>query len=374
MHPLVSLYPSLTEMSSLSQRCIIDCFTQRQDPIQNINLYDGNCIQALHYQDQNLKVVFELPYPCQVEPPRLMTQIKDEIEQLSDVAEVLFDIQFKPPASHQQQKIPSLRHVKHVIMVASGKGGVGKSTTAVNIALALEQEGAKVGLLDADIYGPSMPILCQLVDHDIQVTPENHMKPAMQYGLAVQSIGFLVKPEQAQIWRGPMASQTLLQLIQETSWPELDYLIVDLPPGTGDIQLTLSQKLNLSGAIIVTTPQDLATADAEKGIVMFNRVHVPILGLVENMSYHRCTQCGHEEHIFGKEGGSSIAERYDVPILGYLPLHQSIRESADQGCPIVVKDVYSDLSRTYREIAQKAVAHLTKHSDITNVSIDLTEK
>ena len=200
------------------------------------------------------------------------------------------------------------------------------------------------------------------------------MQPANFHGVEVQSIGFLVKPEQAQIWRGPMASQTLLQLIQETKWSALDVLLLDMPPGTGDIQLSMSQKVNLTGAIIVTTPQNIATADAKKGITMFRKVHVPVLGVIENMSYHQCTSCGNIDTIFGEDGGETIAQEAQVPLLGRLPLHQSIRKDADQGCPTVIKDVSSNFSVNYRDIAKRAITYLNQRPLPKSVFIDITDK
>ena len=247
----------------------------------------------------------------------------------------------------------ALANIEHIIAVASGKGGVGKSTTAVNLALALSKEGYKVGVLDADIYGPSIPIMLGLSDFKPQAVGENKMTAANAYGIVAQSIGFIVKSEDAAVWRGPMAAGALTQLINETQWPKLDYLIVDLPPGTGDIQLTLSQKIPLTGAIIVTTPQDIALADARKGINMFQKVNVPILGLIENMSFHICSNCEQKEHIFGIDGGKKTAEQYKVLFLGALPLHVQIREAMDSGKPLVSAEPDSSFSQLYRDIAKK---------------------
>lgn len=242
---------------------------------------------------------------------------------------------------------------KQVVLVASGKGGVGKSTTAVNLALALAQEGAKVGLLDADIYGPSIPTMLGLQGEKAQTADNKHLLPQKAAGIVVQSIGFLVDPEAATVWRGPMASQALLQLLNETDWGELDYLIVDMPPGTGDIQLTLSQKIPLTGALIVTTPQDVALADAQKAVAMFNSVRVPVLGLVENMSYYQCPHCGEVDDIFGSLGGLSLAERYQLPVLGQLPLERQIREAGDAGSPQVLHD--SAVTESYKQIARQLI-------------------
>jgi ATP-binding protein involved in chromosome partitioning len=244
--------------------------------------------------------------------------------------------------------------IKQVILIASGKGGVGKSTTAVNLAVSLAQEGARTGLLDADIYGPSIPTMLGLYGAKATSPDEKHLLPQHKFGIFMQSIGFLVDPDAASVWRGPMASQALLQLINETQWPELDYLVVDMPPGTGDIQLTLAQKLPVAGAIVVTTPQDVALADAKKGISMFNQVNIPLLGLVENMSYYQCSRCGHIDDIFGSNGGVELAQRYQVPVLGQLPLLTAIREHSDNGRPIALNE-NEQCTDIYRKIARQVI-------------------
>jgi ATP-binding protein involved in chromosome partitioning len=244
------------------------------------------------------------------------------------------------------------RNIRQVILVASGKGGVGKSTTAVNLAVALGLEGAKVGLLDADIYGPSIPTMLGLKQAKAESPDDKHLLPKEAAGIYLQSIGFLVDPEQASVWRGPMASQALLQLLNETLWPDLDYLIVDMPPGTGDIQLTMSQKLPVTGAVIVTTPQDVALADAQKAIAMFRSVNIPVLGLVENMSFYQCSHCGEIDDIFGSNGGLELAERYQVPVLGQLPLQKQIRLSCDAGRPFVLNPAEKGTG-FYRAIARQ---------------------
>ena len=248
--------------------------------------------------------------------------------------------------------------VANVIAVASGKGGVGKSTVAVNLALALVAEGARVGLLDADIYGPSQPLLLGLSGQRPQAGGPGKVLPMSRGGLAMMSIGLLVGEDQPMAWRGPMATQALVQLLGDTQWGELDYLFVDMPPGTGDIQLTLSQRVPLSGAIIVTTPQEMSLLDARRGLQMFRKVEVPVLGVIENMSYHACPACGHREALFGSEGGRQVAERYAVPLLGELPLDARVRAGSDQGQPVVLALPDSDLARGYRHAALAAVAQL----------------
>ena len=260
-----------------------------------------------------------------------------------------------------QRGVQLLPGVKNIVAVASGKGGVGKSTTAVNLALALAAEGASVGLLDADIYGPSQPMMMGLSGRPESLDGKT-MEPPQNYGVKTMSIGFLVEPDNAMIWRGPMATQALEQLLRQTNWGELDYLIVDMPPGTGDIQLTLSQRVPLTGAVIVTTPQDIALLDAKKGIKMFEKVGVPILGVVENMAVHVCTQCGHIEHIFGQDGGKTMAADYGIDYLGALPLSLSIRVDADGGRPSVVSAPDSEVAGLYRAVARQVAVKIAQRA------------
>lgn len=265
----------------------------------------------------------------------------------------------KPTQLHIRQYIDThvthvepITNIKNVIAVASGKGGVGKSTTSVNLAFALMQEGAKVGILDADIYGPSIPIMLGNEGDHPQSSDNKHMQPLRAHGMVANSIGYLVPQEDAAVWRGPMASRALKQLLDETLWPVLDYLIVDMPPGTGDIQLTMAQQVPLSAAVVVTTPQDLALADAQKGISMFEKVNVPVLGLIENMSYYQCRACGTKDYIFAKDGGEALAQRHGLPLLGQLPLDIGIREHADAGSPLLISEPESPLAVSYREAAR----------------------
>jgi len=257
-----------------------------------------------------------------------------------------------------QRNLKPLAGVKNIVAVASGKGGVGKSTVAVNLALAWAAGGARVGILDADIYGPSQPLMLGLSGRHPSSADGKHIQPLHAHGLAAMSIGFLVDPDQAVVWRGPMVTQALSQLLADTEWGELDYLVVDMPPGTGDIQLTLSQRVPVSGAIIVTTPQDIALADARRGVAMFEKVSVPVLGIIENMSVHVCSHCGHVEHIFGEGGGARLARERGLNLLGELPLDVRIREQADGGRPTVVAAPDSPLAQAYVEAARRAVAAL----------------
>ena len=247
---------------------------------------------------------------------------------------------------------PNLRQISRIVVVASGKGGVGKSTTAVNLALALHRQGARVGLFDADIYGPSQPLMLGVTGRRPQIVNGNQMVPITAHGIKCNSVGFLVDDNQAMVWRGPMVVGAFNQILNDTSWGELDYLIIDMPPGTGDIQLTLSQRVPMTGAVIVTTPQDIALLDAKKGIKMFEKVGVPILGLVENMAVHVCTQCGHVEHIFGEDGGKKMAATYGMDYLGALPLNMQIRLQADSGKPTVVADPDGDVAAIYKAMAR----------------------
>jgi len=259
---------------------------------------------------------------------------------------------FKQIVASGETEVAPVTNIKNIIAVASGKGGVGKSTTSINLAFALMQEGAKVGILDADIYGPSIPIMLGNPDAHPESEDNKHMQPLMAHGLVANSIGYLVPQEDAAVWRGPMASRALKQLLDETLWPVLDYLIVDMPPGTGDIQLTMAQQVPLTASVVVTTPQDLALADAQKGISMFEKVNVPVLGLIENMSYYQCRACGTKDYVFSKDGGEALAERHGLPLLGQLPLDIHIREHGDAGTPLLITSPESALSESYREAAR----------------------
>jgi ATP-binding protein involved in chromosome partitioning len=308
----------------------------------------------------------ELGYPAKSQIASLRTALVAAAKGVAGVANVSVNVTSNIVAHAVQRGVQLLPGVKNIVAVASGKGGVGKSTTAVNIALALAAEGARVGLLDADIYGPSLPMMMGL-----QGRPESAdgktMEPMENHGVQVMSIGFLVDGDQAMIWRGPMATQALEQLLRQTNWKDLDYLIVDLPPGTGDIQLTLSQRVPMTGAVIVTTPQDIALLDAKKGIKMFEKVGVPILGIVENMAVHVCSNCGHVEHIFGADGGKKMAAEYNMDYLGALPLALQIRVQADSGQPTVVADPDGEIAGIYKAVArQVAVSIAARNRDFSS--------
>lgn len=287
-------------------------------------------------------------------------ELRKRIEMaLQGLRMTLSELRFRPDiATHAvQQGQHTMPHIRNIIAVASGKGGVGKSTTAVNVALALSAQGARVGLLDADIYGPSVPMMLGLSGRPKSLDGKT-MEPLVGHGIQANSIGFLIEEDAPAIWRGPMVTQALVQLLNQTNWNDLDYLIVDMPPGTGDIALTMAQKVPLTGAIIVTTPQDLALADARKGLRMFQKVEVPILGIVENMSMHVCSNCGHVEAIFGKDGGRNMAAEFNLPWLGGLPLVLNIRTQTDSGNPTVVAEPKGEISALYHDIAHKLAVNI----------------
>jgi ATP-binding protein involved in chromosome partitioning len=288
----------------------------------------------------------------------LCRELETLIARIAGVKEVRIQVEVDIIAHAVQKTLSHLSNVKNIIAVASGKGGVGKSTTAANLALALHAEGAKAGLLDADIYGPSQTVMLGMRGKPDSVDGKS-LEPKTPHGIQAMSIGLLIDEETPMVWRGPMVTQALQQLLADTRWQDLDYLIVDLPPGTGDIQLTLSQKIPVSGAVIVTTPQDIALLDARKGLKMFEKVDVPVLGIIENMSMHICSQCGHVEPIFGEGGGARMAADYGVELLGALPLDIRIREQADGGVPSVVAEPEGEIARIYREIARKMTARLS---------------
>ncbi len=312
-------------------------------------------------------VAVELGLPVASARHGIETAIRDAVTRQYDVAKVDASVTTKIESHAVQGNLKPLPGIRNVIAIASGKGGVGKSTVAVNIALALSQEGASVGMLDADIYGPSQPHMLGLVGQAPESQDGKTMLPPEGHGLKVMSIGFLVDPDQPMVWRGPMVTSALNQLMHQTQWGELDYLIVDMPPGTGDIQLTLSQKVPVSGAVIVTTPQNIATLDARKGLAMFRKVSIPVLGVVENMSTHICSSCGHEEAIFGTGGGVGIVQDFDVPLLGQLPLETSIRVQTDSGTPTVIAAPDSPAAAAYRSAALHiAAAQAAQRTDYSS--------
>jgi ATP-binding protein involved in chromosome partitioning len=336
------------------------------DPNTGKDFVSTKSIKNLTVSEGDVAFDVELGYPAKSQIPGFRKALIAAAKGVPGVDNVSCNVSIKITAHAAQRGVALMPTVKNIVAVASGKGGVGKSTTAVNLALALAAEGAKVGLLDADIYGPSQPMMM-----GIEGRPESEdgktMEAMENYGVQVMSIGFLVAQDEAMVWRGPMATQALEQLIRQTNWKDLDYLIVDMPPGTGDIQLTLSQRVPMTGAVIVTTPQDIALLDAKKGIKMFEKVGVPILGIVENMAVHICTKCGHSEHIFGEDGGKRMAAEYNMDYLGALPLDMQIRLQADNGRPTVVSDPDGKVAGIYKAIArQVAIKIAAKAKDFSS--------
>ena len=335
------------------------------DPNTGKDFVSSKSIKNLQITGGDVAFDVELGYPAKSQIPAIRKSLINAAKAVSGVGNVSVNVTVKIASHSVQRGVQLLPNVKNIIAVASGKGGVGKSTTAVNLALALAAEGASVGLLDADIYGPSQPMMMGIEGRPESVDGKN-MEPMENYGIQVMSIGFLVAQDEAMIWRGPMATQALEQLLRQTNWRDLDYLIVDMPPGTGDIQLTLSQRVPMTGAVIVTTPQDIALLDAKKGIKMFEKVGVPILGIVENMAVHICSQCGHSEHIFGEDGGKKMAAEYKMDYLGALPLDMQIRLQADNGRPTVVADPDGEVAQLYKSVARKvAITVAAKSKDFS---------
>tara|TARA_B110000908_G_C10191754_1_gene420829 strand:- start:83 stop:1273 length:1191 start_codon:yes stop_codon:yes gene_type:complete len=303
----------------------------------------------LNIKKDTIVINLTTPFPCQGEFELLANSLTEALS-----IAVIFTLHLDVIAVRQHP----IKNVKNIIAIASGKGGVGKSTTAVNLAYAIIAEGGKVGILDADIYGPSIPTMLGIKDQKPSSVDGKLMTPLNAYNLHAMSIGFLVPEDDATVWRGPMASKAFNQLLFETDWPEVDYLLIDMPPGTGDIQLTLAQKVPVAAAVIITTPQDVALADAIKGIAMFEKVQVPVLGVVENMSYHQCENCGHQSHLFGEGGGADIAHAYQTKLLGQFPLDISIRQDADFGKSPIIENSTSELTQLYRKIARNVAGQL----------------
>ncbi|MEJ7688436.1 MAG: iron-sulfur cluster carrier protein ApbC [Variovorax sp.] len=344
---------------AVTQAALAEALKSVLDPNTGKDFVSSKALKNLQFHEGDVSFDIELGYPAKSQIPAMRKALVAAAKAVPGVENVSVNIATKVLSHAVQRGVQLMPNVKNIIAVASGKGGVGKSTTAANLALALAAEGASVGLLDADIYGPSQPMML-----GIEGRPESDdgktMEPLENHGVQVMSIGFLVDQDEAMIWRGPMATQALEQLLRQTNWKELDYLIVDMPPGTGDIQLTLSQRVPMTGAVIVTTPQDIALLDAKKGIKMFEKVGVPILGIVENMAVHVCSNCGHVEHIFGAEGGKKMAEQYQMDYLGALPLDINIRLQADSGKPTVVADPDGDVAGIYKAIARRVAVGIAE--------------
>ena len=352
---------------AVTQDVVLAALKQLIDPNTQKDYVSSRAVKHVTVDGDKVSLDVELGYPAKSQIESIRQSIVTALKALPGVASVEAKVTVKIVAHAVQPSLKPLPGVKNIIAVASGKGGVGKSTTAANLALALAQEGAKVGLLDADIYGPSIPQMMGLAGKQPDSEDGKSMEPLMAYGLQTMSIGFMIDVDSPMVWRGPMVTQALEQLLRQTNWKGLDYLIVDMPPGTGDTQLTLAQKVPVTGAVIVTTPQDIALIDARKGLKMFDKVGIPILGLVENMSIHICSKCGHEEHIFGHGGAERMSQDYDAELLGALPLELAIREMTDAGKPTVVGAPESRAAEIYRSIARRlAVKVAERAKDMTS--------
>ena len=344
-----------SESSVNAVRAALEAYT---DPYLADTLGAAQAVREVRAAGEGFSARVALGFPVGGYQAELTGALRAQLAAAGIGAPLTVELESEIRAHAVQRNLKPLGDIRNIVAVASGKGGVGKSTVAANLALAWAVQGARVGVLDADIYGPSQPLMLGLTGQRPGSADGQHLQPLVGHGVAVMSIGFLVDAEQPMVWRGPMVTQALTQLLEQTQWGTLDYLVVDMPPGTGDIQLTLSQRVPVAGAVIVTTPQDIALADARKGLKMFEKVSVPVLGIVENMSVHICSNCGHSEHIFGTGGGARMAQEYGVRLLGELPLDVHIREEADGGTPTVIAAPDSARARPYFEMARRTAAAL----------------
>lgn len=332
------------------------------EPNLGCSLTEAKAVKAVQAEGSAVQISLELGFPCKSVHPDISAKVKELVGALGGVESVFVNIDTKIIPHSVQRGVQRMSNVKNIIAVASGKGGVGKSTTAANLALALAAEGAKVGILDADIYGPSQPRMMGITGKPDSAADGKSIAPKCNYGIQTMSIGYMIEEDSPVVWRGPMVTGALQQMLNDTQWEDLDYLIVDMPPGTGDLQLTLSQSVPVAGSVIVTTPQDIALLDARKGLKMFEKVEIPVLGVIENMSIHICTQCGNAEHIFGADGGPKMAAEYNVDFLGALPLDIKIREQADGGEPTVIADPDGQVAQIYKKIARSMAAKLSQRT------------
>jgi ATP-binding protein involved in chromosome partitioning len=343
---------------SVTDSSVQEALRKLVDPNTGKDFVATRSVKNVKVTGSDVSLAIELGYPGKSQHEPIRRQVIQAVKG-AGASNVSVTVSSKVVAHAVQRGVKLVPGIKNIIAVASGKGGVGKSTTAVNLALALAAEGASVGMLDADIYGPSQPMMLGIAGRP-ESKDGKRIEPMQGHGLQASSIGFLIDIDTPMVWRGPMVTQALEQLLKDTNWSELDYLVVDLPPGTGDIQLTLAQKVPVTGAIIVTTPQDIALIDARKGLKMFEKVGIPILGIVENMSYHRCEKCGHESHIFGSGGAAKMGKDYGTELLGQLPLDESIQQQADSGRPTVVSDPDGEIAALYRKIARRAAVKIAE--------------
>lgn len=348
-------------MSVVTRAAVESVLRQYTDPYLEQDPVTAGCVEAVHIQGAQVQVDLLLGYAASQFHAGWAQTLQIALEGLDGVEQALVRVRSAVQPHKAQAQVPALANVKNVIAVASGKGGVGKSTTAANLALALAREGARVGILDADIYGPSQGVMFGIAEGTRpQVREQKWFVPLQAHGVEVMSMAFLTDDNTPVVWRGPMVSGALMQLITQTAWNDLDYLVIDMPPGTGDIQLTLAQKVPVAGAVIVTTPQDLALLDARKGVEMFRKVHIPVLGVVENMAVHLCSNCGHAEHLFGEGGGARLAAQYGVELLASLPLAMSIRQHADSGKPTAIAEPDSQVALMYQDLARRVGARIAR--------------
>jgi ATP-binding protein involved in chromosome partitioning len=344
---------------AITEQQVQSALKELTDPNTGKDYVTGKEAKNIKIDCDNVSLDILLGYPAKTQIEPIRKQVVAKLKTIPGIGSVTANVTMKIVSHAVQRGVKLVPGVKNIIAVASGKGGVGKSTTAVNLALALAAEGVSVGMLDADIYGPSQPTMLGITGRP-ETKDGKRLEPMQGHGIQAMSIGFLIDVETPMVWRGPMVTQALEQLLNETNWRDVDYLVVDLPPGTGDIQLTLAQRVPVTGAVIVTTPQDIALMDARKGLKMFEKVNIPILGVVENMSLHICSKCGHEENIFGSGGGDRMSKDYGIDLLGSLPLDIKIREQADSGMPTVVADPDGRVAEIYREIARKVAVKIAE--------------
>ncbi len=348
-------------MTDISRSQVETALSGYCDPYLEQDLLSAGCVRDIALDGNRVTVSIHMDYPSEFLKGGVAQLLQTAIENIDGCEGADVNISWAVEPVRHHSDLEAIAGVKNIIAVASGKGGVGKSTTSVNLALALAKDGAKVGLLDADIYGPSQGIMLGIEDGTRPETIDDKwFVPIEAHGIKSMSMAYLVTESTPMVWRGPMVAGALMQIMTQTQWGELDYLVIDMPPGTGDIQLTLSQKFPVSGAVIVTTPQDIALADAKKGVEMFRKVNIPVLGMIENMSMHICSNCGHAEHIFGEDGAERLAQTYNTTVLGSLPLSKYIREMADEGTPVVAADDCSEVSMMYRHAARRLAVELAR--------------